>query len=195
MGSTSKMGIPYPAATDYVSDGATDMQAIADQVDAKTGLVLIKSQTIGSAVNTVTVSSAFTSSFDNYIITVSGGVASTQVDLRLQLGSTTTGYYAAGQNVTYAGASAAYSSSNAALWVTGNGNTDTLFMRTEVFAPNLAKRTYMKTTYITGTTAGGGDMIDIAGYLNNATAYTAFTITPNTGTITGGTIRVYGYNI
>jgi hypothetical protein len=30
------------------------------------------------------------------------------------------------------------------------------------------------------------------GFLNDSTAYTAFTFTANTGTWTGGTIRVYG---
>jgi hypothetical protein len=31
------------------------------------------------------------------------------------------------------------------------------------------------------------------GYLNDATSYTAFTITASSGTMTGGTITVYGY--
>jgi hypothetical protein len=31
------------------------------------------------------------------------------------------------------------------------------------------------------------------GILNNSTSYTAFTITPASGTYTGGTIYVYGY--
>ena len=31
------------------------------------------------------------------------------------------------------------------------------------------------------------------GYLNDTTQYTAFTLTPGSGTLTGGTIRVYGY--
>ena len=30
--------------------------------------------------------------------------------------------------------------------------------------------------------------------LADTTQYTAFTIAPNTGTLTGGTIRVYGYS-
>jgi hypothetical protein len=31
------------------------------------------------------------------------------------------------------------------------------------------------------------------GWLNNTTSYTAFTLTASGGTMTGGTIRVYGY--
>jgi hypothetical protein len=33
----------------------------------------------------------------------------------------------------------------------------------------------------------------VSGMLNNTTSYTAFTITPSSGTMTGGTVRVYGY--
>jgi hypothetical protein len=30
-------------------------------------------------------------------------------------------------------------------------------------------------------------------FLNNSTSYTGFTIIPETGTLTGGTVDVYGY--
>jgi hypothetical protein len=33
----------------------------------------------------------------------------------------------------------------------------------------------------------------LLGYLDNTTSYTDFTLTPSSGTLTGGTIRVYGY--
>jgi hypothetical protein len=34
---------------------------------------------------------------------------------------------------------------------------------------------------------------DAHGFLNDANSYTAFTLTTGSGTITGGTIYVYGY--
>ena len=55
------------------------------------GLVLVKAQTIGSAVSSVEVTGAFSSTYDNYLITLEGGVASTNVGLRLTLGATATG--------------------------------------------------------------------------------------------------------
>jgi hypothetical protein len=58
------------------------------------GLVLISTTTIGTTVASVTVSGAFSATYDNYKIIVSGGVGSTNITLRLKLGSTTTGYYA-----------------------------------------------------------------------------------------------------
>ena len=38
---------------------------------ANSGLVYVKSQTIGSAVSSVNVTSAFSSTYDNYVITLS----------------------------------------------------------------------------------------------------------------------------
>jgi hypothetical protein len=36
-------------------------------------------------------------------------------------------------------------------------------------------------------------MNSYSGFLNNSTQYTAFTIATTTGNMTGGVIRVYGY--
>lgn len=156
-------------------------------------LVLISATTIGSAVSSVTVSSAFSSTYDNYLITISGGVASTSVDLSLQLGATTTGYYAGYSKVTYStGAASASSNNNAASFTAvGVGTTGSLFARVNVLGPNLAKNTNMNGGY--GVTLTGSSSSVFAGFLNDTTQYTAFTITPSSGTLTGGTIRVYGY--
>jgi hypothetical protein len=40
------------------------------------------------------------------------------------------------------------------------------------------------------TASSGGAL---GGFLNDTTAYTGFTILASTGNLTGGTIRVYGY--
>jgi hypothetical protein len=58
------------------------------------GLTLIKTQTIGSAVPSVVVSDAFSDDYENYKITITGGVGSTDSTFSLALGSQTTGYYA-----------------------------------------------------------------------------------------------------
>ena len=47
------------------------------------GLTLISSTTIGSAVSSVTVSNVFSSTYDNYLITVNGGAASTDMNLNM----------------------------------------------------------------------------------------------------------------
>jgi hypothetical protein len=156
-------------------------------------LALISATTIGSAVSSVTVSSAFNSTYDNYLISISGGVASTSVDLALQLGATTTGYYTGYSRVTYStGAASAASNNNAANFsAVGVGTTDSLFMNVNVMAPNLAKFTNISGGF--GVTLTGSTSTLFGGFLNNTTQYTAFTIIPSSGTLTGGTIRVYGY--
>lgn len=58
------------------------------------GLALITAQTIGSAVSSVTVASAFSATYDAYKIVVTGGAGSTNQALTLTLGSASTGYYA-----------------------------------------------------------------------------------------------------
>lgn len=46
MGTTTNMAIPYPESSDFVADGATAMENLADQVDAKSGLVFISTKTV-----------------------------------------------------------------------------------------------------------------------------------------------------
>jgi len=150
--------------------------------------------TIGSAVSSVTVSGAFSSLYDNYLILGTGGAASIAAACQTQLGTTTTGYYSAGYAVTYAGVGSVASDNNASSWAASCVvTTDGLNIHTYLNGPNLAKRTYITAAYIYGATAGGGDSRTINGYLNNTTQYTDFKITFGGATMTGGTIRVYGY--
>ena len=163
-------------------------------VGVSPGLVLVKSQTIGSAVSSVEVTGAFSSTYDSYKITINGGALSTgTAELALQLGATTTGYYYVNTQRYYtSGGSENNNGNNTANFLgVGNASTDSLFLNLELGQPNLAKRTTVsaQVTRLTSNAFGGLH----SGLLDNATQYTAFTIIPNAGTMTGGTIRVYGY--
>jgi len=57
--------------------------------------------------------------------------------------------------------------------------------------PFLSKQTLFSTTF--GVARTDAYLLNVAGYLANTTSYTGFTITAGAGTMTGGTIRVYGY--
>jgi hypothetical protein len=155
------------------------------------GLVLIKSQTIGTAVSTVTVTNAFSSTYDHYLIQVSGGAVSTQNELRLQMSGTTSGYYYQLIYGTWStGTISGEGSKTATEWLyTGMGATNGLVMSCTVFEPNLPTRTRIVAPYFGFT----GDVGHVHGQLDNATQYTDFVIKTSTGTITGGTIYVYGY--
>jgi len=155
-------------------------------------LTLISATTIGSAVSSVTVSDAFSATYDNYMINVSGGVASTAQNVALQLGATTAGYYMGGFRVAYGVGSVVGLATNngsnfaRAMTVSANSLNNIIYL----FSPNLAKRTTM--TSMVGVADTGDNAQWHAGFLDDATQYTAFTLSCG-GTLTGGTIRVYGF--
>jgi hypothetical protein len=200
MAVTPNFGWPVPVATDFVKDGWDAISDLGNAIDTTvaglgSGLTLVKSQTIGSAVSTVTVSNAFSSTYDNYKIILNGGTASTGANLSLKLGSTATGYYRVGFVAAPADAGiTASNDNNAASWtVIGRVNTTGQNTSFDLIAPNKAELTYIngfRSGVATNDIAGG-----FSGTLNNTTQYTEFTLTASTGTMTGGTIRVYGYKI
>ena len=157
-------------------------------------LVLVKSQTIGSAVSSVAVTNAFSATYDNYKIMISGGASSANSWLGLQLGATTTGYYWGRAGASYASGSDSNDQlANGASFtdIAYTGTTGGLAFNCELINPYLAKKTgigWFNMMLVSGQAGGAG-----AGFLDNTTSYTDFTITVHTGTITGGEIRVYGY--
>jgi hypothetical protein len=198
---TPNYGWDVPTSTDYVKDGATAIETLGDDIDATLytalggdypGLRLVKKQTIGTGVSTVTVTNAFSATYENYKIMVSGGVASTAGDISLRLGSTATGYYNA---IVYA----QYSTSAVQMVGNNNGdrfsfagsaNTSVIDANIELGSPFLAKNTTFRTTEVQLATAGAP--LFNGGYQAGAASFTDFTLLFG-GTLTGGTIYVYGY--
>lgn len=159
----------------------------------KIGLWLIKTQTIGTGVSSVTVSDAFSADYDTYFVVLEGGVASTSLGLSMTLGATTTGYYYASPGLRYDSSASNATGQNQASWaVIGAGSTNNLHMATYVDSPFLAKRTLVYGHLVFSDASINGFYRNYGGFLDNATSYTAFTLTTSTGTITGGTIHVYG---
>jgi hypothetical protein len=155
------------------------------------GLTLITSTTIGSAVSSVTVTGAFSATYDNYLITVSGGVGSTAQGINLQLGSTTTGYYEGGWNVFFStGSTFASNTNNGSSFSCGLSTTDNNGVFLFVRQPNMAKPTIFFAFGNEVRTAGGSAKF-AAGFESSTTQHTAFTLSV-AGTMTGGTIKVYG---
>jgi hypothetical protein len=158
------------------------------------GCWLVKSQTIGSAVSSVTVTDAFSADYDHYrIIVQANSIAAGGPYMTLQLGSTTTGYYWGAPVVNYAAATgSAISTNNGSSWNRlGPGGTAGMAGVYDLLNPFITENTFITGTYAdpaTGGSAGVG-----SGYLNNTTSYTAFTVGVTSSTMTGGTIRVYGY--
>lgn len=155
------------------------------------GLWLVKTQTIGTSVSSQAVTNAFSASYDNYLITVNGGTASTASSISLQLGSTTTGYYEGrpGINITN-GAYVGNVTNNGASFITGQYTTTGKHMATTLTNPFLNTETRQ---FSQGFNMDTGSASLSYGLLNNALSYTGFTLFALAGTWTGGTIRVYGY--
>jgi hypothetical protein len=154
------------------------------------GLWLVKTQTIGTGVSSVTVTGAFSTDYENYLITVSGGSNSVSGSaLNLKLGATVTGYYYSLSYSTYNTTAAATGGSNVGNWdYVGSGQTTGLNAVIELNSPFLSKGTSIRASVANSVFYAGNQ----AGYLNNSTSYTSFIIATSVGTMTGGTIRVYG---
>jgi hypothetical protein len=200
---TPNYGWSVPTSSDYVAQGAVAIETLGDSVDSTLftalggnypGLRLVKRQTIGSAVSAITVTGAFSSTYDNYVVFINGGTPTNGTNVLLTLGSTTTGYYSSGFYIAYSNTSLiGINTNNGANFPNaGRGEASgTLIGQFTLLQPNLAKRTGMS---IDGMEpAVGGAMLKLGGFLDNNTQYTAFTLTLTSGTVTGGTIAVYGY--
>ena len=199
MATTTNYSWTTPDNTAYVKDGASAIRTLGSSVDttlftalggAYPGLRLIKTQTIGSAVASVNVTGAFSTTYDSYKIVISGGVASASPNLALKLGASAASYLNSLFLVTYSTGvtGAAAESAGAAITWAGSATTSSVNMSIELINPFLAKPTTYFAPYNGATQAGY-----TSGIHNVSTSYTDFTITPSTGTLTGGTIAVYGY--
>jgi hypothetical protein len=158
------------------------------------GLTLIKTQTIGTTVSSITVSDVFSSTYDNYKVLINGGIGSTgQIGIRMTLGSNASGVQGAAVSVNYgdSGVAGAASNNTAYFEWAGYASTGGIHMSADITAPNLAKYTFAA---FAGSRLNSNNYVMSSFYeIVNNTQFTAFTLTLNQGTLTGGTIRVYGY--
>jgi hypothetical protein len=157
------------------------------------GLFHIKTQTIGTAVSSVTVTGAFSSDFDHYrIIVQANSIAAGGPYMTLQLGSTTTGYYWGAAGVIYStGAFSGITTNNGSSWNRlGPGTTVGMAGVYDLLNPFKNENTIITGTYADGS---AGSAAVGSGILDNTTSYTAFTVGVTSSTMTGGTIKVYGY--
>jgi hypothetical protein len=136
------------------------------------------------------VSSAFNSTYENYLISYSGGTKSADNNIRMTLGSSATSYYSVLSYGSFLGGAINNSNQNNAseFAFVGSGNSSVANIHATVRQPFLAVPTEVYSTTRYGTIYG-----NFVGYHGELTSYSAFTITPAAGTFTGGTIVVYGY--
>jgi hypothetical protein len=199
MATTTNYSWTTPDNTAYVKDGASAIRTLGSSVDTTLftalggtypGLRLIKKQTIGSAVSSVNVTSAFSATYEAYRIVITGVTASTSDLLNLKLGSVATGYYQTRIAYTYAGVADNGFDNNTVRWtvcVRGDA-TNGISGSFDLLNPFLTKYKFLHGGVAVPTAAG-----TVNGILQSTTSVTDFTVAPGSGTISGGTIYVYGY--
>jgi hypothetical protein len=157
---------------------------------ANAGLVFVKSQTITGTPAAETVTSAFSSTYDNYRI-VYNSIATTGLNALLLTfnGSTGSTYNDAGSFIVSGGGQTI--EANLARTNIRVGIVETSVSISgwfDCFAPNLNGR-----TWVNGGSMGSSYFNWRQGVDTNTAQHTAFTLTAAAGTMAAGTITVYGY--
>jgi hypothetical protein len=189
---------PVPTSTDYVADGAVAIEALGDAIDstvatalggAYPGLRLIKKQTVGTGIATVTVTDAFSATYDSYKIIYTGYVNSgVGGAIYLRLGGNTTNYQTNLISINNSGGVTAQPGIGNFITVgvtsTSVGQIDVDVHRPFQALPcNVQTRSYRQFDIFMG---GGTDA--------NSVSRTSFNLTAQSSqTFTGGTVYVYGY--
>jgi len=154
------------------------------------GLWLVKTQTVGTAVSSVTVSDAFNADFIDYKIVYTGGTASTDGSIAFSFSGSPTGWRG---NIIYA------NFLSGTVQSIGENNTTTASyigaaasgfpqVVADLQNPFLAQPSLISASYVDSGNAGRSTYHHSA-----STSYTGFTLTKAAGTISGGVIKVYGY--
>lgn len=198
---TPNYGWDVPTSSDYVKQGAVAIETLGDDIDATLwtalggnypGLRLIKKQTVGSAVSSVSVTNAFSATYDFYKIIMSDTISSTNSEVVFQLTGSTTNYASCVIFGAYSGGGVTVASLGTTSWgATGYFSTTGCSLNIEIGDPFKAKHTSYRS--LSSVMNSAGSTISANGIHTLTNSYTGFTLTTTTGTITGGTIYVYGY--
>jgi len=179
------MGFPYSSG---------DVLKASD-LNASSGLVLVKTQTIAGGVSSVTVPDAFSSTFDNYKVIVSGMDTSvSNYSVEFQFDGSASNYYWAGWYRNYSNTAGGFlgQTSHPHVPVGYTSTTESTVCEFTVFDPyNSAKRGRVSVM----PSPGNDYVISVACEHAQVASYTGFKLLlASPGTMSGGTIRVYGYN-
>jgi hypothetical protein len=158
------------------------------------GLEFITAQTIGTAVSSVTVSNCFSSTYDNYFINMGNGgiVSSYGPFLRFSLAGVTTNlWYGTGYYMQNASTITGFATTGTSYGYAGIGETGSYGFKIDIQSPFLTKQKDFMVQYIGGGTSTYSGIYN--SHCNSSASCASFTITPEYGTLTGGTITVYGY--
>jgi hypothetical protein len=163
---------------------------------APPGLQLINSTTIGSAVNTVTLSGVFSATYNAYKVIISNTTCANSnhlMGIRLGASTTRTDYKYGGVNINLtSGAVATDFSLAATLAFISYTATDTMGCAVDIINPYLTKSTHFYSVWGPSGTSGAYYSGSMSAVDSLASSFTDFSVY-STDAMTGGTINVYGY--
>lgn len=161
---------------------------------ANSGLVYVTQVTVGSGVTYVSVPDAFNSTFDNYVINcakIGGSVSATKMTFQFEdAGGTpnTGGYSLAGTSMTW-GSTTVTGIAETAWDVLSKSNSHNYFASTfTLIEPNLVDY-----SFLTSSHSGGATAKFVQGKHEASSSWTRFRLVVDAGTVSNGTITVYGY--
>jgi len=147
--------------------------------------------TIGNAVSSVSVT-CFTANYDHYRILISGGVGSTGTQFRLAFSGINTGYYGGFFSTVFSTGAFLGGGDNNSAYFNNVGfiSTFNMYLNADVSNPFSSALRKNISAYGAFNSNGYGMYF---GECTGTSSASGFTISAASGTITGGTIRVYGY--
>jgi hypothetical protein len=156
------------------------------------GLVYVTQQTIGTSVASVTVPNAFSTNMDNYRVLITNVQVSSAGGLCIQVGNISGSVYYGNLNYQlYTSTTLTVEAYNAAtrMVVALSASTDDLLFSSF----DLANAFLAKSKTLHGTYYGRGYTGQFGALVLSATSQTSLTVFNTSGTLTGGTVTVYGY--
>lgn len=147
--------------------------------------------TIGNTVTSVVIGNAFSSTYDSYRIVLTGGTASTSSNqFSFNFNGAPSAWYGNFIYANFASGTPLSVGYNNLAGVTHAASVSSGYSQAimEIQSPFLTTPSFFSSHFVDGSNAGRTQATNA-----NSTSYTGFILTINTGTCTGGTVRVYGY--
>ncbi len=182
----------YGSGTLYFTSAGVSLWFPSAGPTASSGLTYIG----GGALSTTstTFSSAFSATYDNYLVTVNSLTPSSATpNMNLTFGSAAANYSYSNMfaNATASWAFGSGSSSAASIYLNDLGATTApQSTRMDIMSPFLAEKT---TVLAKGLNYTGSQWFETVGAHTAATSFTAFTLTSSTAATLTGTVKIYGY--
>jgi hypothetical protein len=195
-------------AVNRLAVGTANQQLVVDSSTstglkwaAPAGLVLLNTTSF-SGVSAQAVNSVFTSTYANYLVTISTNTPTADnsyfIKFRVGVTDTSSAYYWAYHGVRSASTSISGTSNNdtTGFYIGDHdlASTKSFYAASiNIFGPNVANATSVHGQY-SGINTGGATLLQaIGGWQDSSTQFDGFNIYTNSGNISG-TVRTYGYN-